>query len=251
MKTSRERPGMRNAIFLVTAVAAFTSAATIVRAGIQPDGPPLRAPAKLDCPAESSDLTRTAQSPDGAWCDYAGQRGETVRLRLMPLNGQTPSQALAPTRAVLHALAPVYRHAMPVSYSDQSGDSADVDVPFVHVHKDGDRSDVRLFGIFHIVGHDHDNAAAGGGHDHASVHAGMHGAEVVADKIGRSNASLVYVLAGTHRYASGYRTVGYVAKGPVSGPLVVAEFRSPVDSHRDNDDGHLDLDRLIDRQLDR
>lgn len=242
---------MRKA-FLFTAVAVAASVATVAQAGVQPDGPPLRAPAKLDCPAETGDLTRTAQAPDGKWCDYAGRRGETVRLRLMPLNGQTPSQALAPTRAELHALAPVYRKAMPVSYSDQPGDSADVNVPFVHVHKDGDRSEVRLFGIFHIVGHDHDVVGKGdGGHEHASVHAGMHGAEVVADKVGRSNASLVYVLAGSHRYASGYRAVGYVAKGPVTGPLVVAEFRSPVSTHRDNDDGRLDLDHLIDRQLDR
>jgi hypothetical protein len=240
---------MRRNLSLFAAVALAASAATLVHAGVRPDGPPLRAPAKLDCPAASGDLTRTAQSPDGQWCDYAGPRAETVRLRLMPLNGQTPSAALAPTRAQLHALAPVYRSAMPASY-DGPGDTADVNVPFVHVHKDGDRSDVRLFGIFHIVGHDHDtNVDAEGGRKHAVVHAGLSGAEVVADEVGRNNASLVYVLAGSHRYASGYRAVGYVAKGPVTGPLVVAEFRSPVNSHRDNDDGHLDLDRLIDRNL--
>ena len=240
---------MRKTLFLATA-AALIATATLAHAGVQPDGPPLRAPAKLDCPANSANLTRTAQSPDGQWCDYAGQRGETVRLRLTPLNGQTPSEALAPVRAQLHGLVPVYRNATPVNYS--AGDSADVDVPFVHVHKDGDRADVRLFGIFHIVGHDHDSDFdKGHGQEHASVHAGIRGAEVVADKIGRSNASLVYVLAGNHRYSSGYRAVGYVAKGPSAGPLVVAEFRSPVNSHRDNDTGHLDLDRLIDLQLGR
>jgi hypothetical protein len=172
-----------------------------------------------------------------------------VRLRLTPLNGQTPSEALAPVRTQLHGLVPVYRNATPVNYS--GGDSADVNVPFVHVHKDGDRADVRLFGIFHIVGHDHDSSFdRDHGQEHTTVRAGIRGAEVVADKVGRSNASLVYVLAGNHRYSSGYRAVGYVAKGPVTGPLVVAEFRSPVNSHRDNDSGHLDLDRLIDRQLD-
>jgi hypothetical protein len=240
---------MRKALSLVAA-AALASAATLAHAGVRPDGPPLRAPAKLDCPATSADLTRTAQSPDGQWCDYAGQHGETVRLRLTPLNGQTPSDALAPVRAQLHGLVPVYSKAMPANYN--AGDSADVDVPFVHVHKDGDKADVRLFGIFHIVDHDHDSDLnRDGGQEHTSVHAGLRGAEVVDDKVGRSNASLVYVLAGNHRYSSGYRAVGYVAKGPVSGPLVVAEFRSPVNSHRDNDSGHLDLDRLIDRQLDR
>ncbi len=240
---------MRKSLFLVAA-AALTSAASLAQAGVQPDGPPLRAPARLECPATASDLTRTAQSPDGQWCDYAGQRGEVVRLRLAPLNGQTPTQALAPTRAQLHALVPVYRKPMPVS--DGPGNRADVDVPFVHVHSDGDKADVRLFGIFHIVGHDHDHDAdRDGGSKTAVVHAGLRGAEVVAEEIGRNNASLVYVLAGNHRYASGYRAVGYIAKGPTAGPLVVAEFRGPENTHRDNDSGHLDLDRLIDRQLDR
>ncbi len=240
---------MRKTLSLVAA-AALASAATLAHAGVLSDGPPLHAPARLDCPANAADLTRTVQSPDGQWCDYAGQHGETVRLRLTPLNGQTPSDALAPMRAQLHGLVPVYHQPMPINYS--GGDSADVDVPFVHVHKDGDRADVRLFGIFHIVGHDHDSDFdKDRGQEHTSVHAGLHGAEVVADKVGRNNASLVYVLAGSHRYSSGYRAVGYVAKGPTAGPLVVAEFRSPVNSHRDNDTGHLDLDRLVDLQLGR
>jgi hypothetical protein len=240
---------MRKVLFLMAA-AGLASAATLAHAGASLDGPPLHAPAKLDCPATTSDLTRTAQSPDGQWCDYAGPRGEIVRLRLAPLNGQTPFAALAPTRAQLHALVPVYRTPMPAG--DGPGNRADVAVPFVHVHSDGDKADVRLFGIFHIVGHDHGaDADKDGGQKQAIVHAGLRGAEVVADEVGRNNASLVYVLAGNHRYPSGYRAVGYVAKGPTAGPLVVAEFRGPESSHRDNDTGHLDLDRLIDRQLDR
>jgi hypothetical protein len=243
---------MRKALSLAAMAALAASAATLAHAGVHPDGAPLRAPAKLDCPAGAGDLTRTAQSPDGQWCDYAGRRGETVRLRLAPLNGQTPSQALAPTRAQLHALVPVYRDATPAGYADQPGDSADVDVPFVRVHSNGDKADVRLFGIFHIVGHNHEaDVDTGQGRKHAVVHAGLRGAEVIADEVGRNNASLVYVLAGNHRQASGYRAAGYIAKGPVTGPLVVAEFRSTVNNHRDSDDGHDDIDRLIDRNLDR
>ena len=243
---------MRKALSLVTLAVAVASAASLAHAGVSPDGPALRAPAKLDCPAAAGDLTRTAQSPDGQWCDYAGRGGEIVRLRLTALNGQTPWAALAPTRAQLHVLAPVYRTAIPASDRDEPGDSADVNVPFVHVHSNGDKADVRLFGIFHIVGHDHDASADRDQiHKHTVVRAGLRGAEVVADEVGRTNASLVYVLAGNHRYASGYRAVGYIAKGPVTGPLVVAEFRSPENNHRDNDGGHNDIDRLIDRNLDR
>ena len=137
---------MPKAMLRLAALSAVAvAAATLAHAEVRPDGPALRAPAKLDCPAASADLTRTAQSPDGQWCDYAGQHGETVRLRLTPLNGQTPTEALAPLRVQLHGLVPVYRTATPVNYS--AGDTADVNVPFVHVHKDGDRSEVRLFGI--------------------------------------------------------------------------------------------------------
>ena len=234
----------------ITPFAVTLAAATLAHAGVRVDGPPLRVAAKLDCPADAGDLTRTAQSPDGQWCDYAGRRGETVRLRLTPLGGQTPSQALAPARAHLHALVPVYREPIKASYGDERGDRADVDVPFVHVHANGDQADVRLFGIFHIRAKDDDAVVdVERGRKHTAVHAGLRGAEVVADEVGRSNASLVYVLAGAHRQASGYRAVGYVAKGPVTGPLVVAEFYSPVNSHRDSEGGHDDIDRLINRNL--
>ncbi|HEY2357692.1 MAG TPA: hypothetical protein VGH86_09600 [Phenylobacterium sp.] len=243
---------MRKAPSLVAVAVAAASAATLAHAGVRPDGPPLRTPAKLDCPAIQGDLTRRAQSPDGQWCDYAGHRGETVRLRLTPLRGETPSEALAPARAQLHTLVPVYRDPLPVSYGAEQGDRADVDVPFVHVHTNGDQADVRLFGVFHINSRGHDaDVEVGHGRKHTAVHAGLSGAEVIADEIGRSNASLVYVLAGNHKQASGYRAAGYIAKGPVAGPLVVAEFYSPVNNHWDRDGGHDDIDRLLDRNLDR
>jgi len=244
---------MRKAPALIALAAAAASAATLAHAGVRPDGPALHVPAKLDCPADQGDLTRTAQSPDGQWCDYVGRRGETVRLRLTPVRGQTPSEALAPVREQLHALVPVYREPIAARYGDDRGDRADVDVPFVHVHANGDQADVRLFGVFHIRAKDDDaDVDMSRGRKHTAVHAGLRGAEVIADEVGRNNASLVYVLAGNHRQASGYQAVGYVAKGPVSGPLVVAEFRSPVKTHRDgNGGGHDDMDRLIERNLDR
>jgi hypothetical protein len=243
---------MRNTLSLITVALAAASVASLAHAGVRPDGPPVHAPAKLDCPAETSDLTRISQSADGQWCEYRGDRGETVRLRLVPLRGLSPSEALAPTRTELHALVPVYRDAIPADYNDGPGDRADVDVPFVHVHANGDQADVRLFGIFHIVSRDHDaDIDMGHGRKHTVVHAGLRGAEVIADEVGRTNASLVYVLAGNHRHASGYQAVGYIAKGPVNGPLVVAEFFSPVNNHRDNDGGHHDIDRLIERNLER
>ncbi len=230
---------------------ALTAVAASAQAGVSANGEPLKVASRLDCPADQGRLTRVAQAPDGQSCDYVGPDGDTVRLSLTPLSGRSPNEALAETRAELHALVPVYRDATPVSYSDEPGDRADIDLPFLHVHAVGNRSDVRLFGI-----HIHDDGEttdvnAHLGHKRSVVHAGMRGVEVVADDVGRSNASMVYVLAANHRTSSGLRAAGYIAKGPVAGPLVVAEFHSAHDHRGSYDHGDGDVGRLIDRNLDR
>jgi hypothetical protein len=244
-----------SAIVATGAVALLALAAAVPAqaASVAVNGPSLKVAARLDCPAFEGRLMRVAQAADGQSCDYQGRDGDTVRLSLAPLFGKTPSEALAPMRADLHALVPVYREPMPVSYSDESGDRADVDLPFLHVHAVGDTADVRLFGIhIHDHGHgDRTDVSVGHGQKTAVVHAGMHGAEVVADEVGRSNASLVYVLAANHRTPSGLRAAGYIAKGPVTGPLVVAEFRSAHDHRGTYDHGDGDVGRLIERNLDR
>ena len=80
-------------------------------------------------------------------------------------------------------------------------------------------------------------------------------AEVIAEDVGKTNASMVYVLASEHRAASGYRAVGYVAKGPSAGPLVVGEFRAvhksadQGDYHDYGNHGDGDIGRLIDRNV--
>jgi hypothetical protein len=223
-------------------------AATPVLARDHDAGPGWKVPATLDCPATEGSLNRVAQSPDGQWCDYQGRRGDWVRVRIQLLGGRSPSEALAPERAELHTLVPVYRDPLP-DVDDGEGDRADVDLPFLHVHAVGDRADVRLFGIHVSSQGDNADIKANLGHKHSVVHAGMRGAEITADDVGRVNASLVYVLAANKREPSGYRAVGYVAKGPVSGPLVVAEFRSHDRGREPRDGDHGDIGRLVDRNI--
>jgi hypothetical protein len=244
---------MRRTLSAALAVSAMAvgAAPLSARAGEYVDGRPWKVAAALDCPATQGALTRIGQAADGQWCDYQGRRGDTVRLRLLPLQGRSPSQALAPIRDDLHALVPVYREPITASYDDESGDRADVDLPFLHVHAVGDRADVRLFGI-HITSDRHDaDVDVARGHKHSVVHAGMRGSEIIADEVGRTNASLVYVLAANRREPSGCRAAGYVAKGPVTGPLVVAEFRSGERRHDVEDGDHGDIGRLIDRNVGR
>ena len=216
---------------------------------VSANGAPLKPLSALDCPATQGALSRTRQAPDGRSCDYQSPDGEIVHLRLVALDGRTAQDAMAPTKAELHALVPIYNRPVPAVDKDEPGDRADIDLPFFHIHTRGDHADVRVFGVkVHSVG-DNADVDVGHGHKRTVVHAGSDGAEVVAEDVGRSNASMVYVLAAEKRAPSGFWTVGYVAKGPAKGPLVVGEFRSVQkhSGHNVGDGEHNDIGRLIDR----
>jgi hypothetical protein len=235
-------------------------APTVQYEGVEMSGAghaPLKHLAALDCPAVQGELTRTAEAPDGRWCDYSGRDGRWVRLRLLDLDGRSAQEALEPTKAALRELVPMSGHAVVAVKSDGSGrDRADIDLPFFHVHTDGDRADVNIFGIKVKADGPYADVKTDVGLKNTRVHAGPEGAEVTAEDVGGRNASFVYVLAAKKRAPSGWAAVGYVAKGPADGPLVVGEFRSPrgedaEDRHHDDRTygDHGDLDRLIARNL--
>jgi hypothetical protein len=218
-------------------------------------GPPLKAIATLDCPAFEGRLTRTAQAPDGQTCDYQGRGGETVRLKLVSLEGRSAFDAMAPTKAELHALMPLRTQPIPAVAVEDGPERTSVDLPFFHVRAVGEQADVKIFGVnIHSDGPNADVSTYHGS-THTVVHAGRDGAEVIAEDVGKTNASMVYVLASEHRAASGYRAVGYVAKGPAAGPLVVGEFRAvhksadQGDYHDYGNHGDGDIGRLIDRNV--
>lgn len=214
-------------------------------------GSPLKSLAALDCPASEGALTRVAQAADGRSCDYQGPAGQVVRLKLVALDGRAASAVLAPSRMEMRALVPVSTPYVPPVSPDEPGDHANIDLPFFHVHTAGDHADVRIFGIKVHSDGDNANVQTHLGGAHTVVHASSSGAEVMVEDVGRTNASLVYVLASDKKPASGYRAVGYVAKGPVAGPLVVGEFRAMtrVDTGHGSHVENGDLDRLIDRNV--
>jgi hypothetical protein len=214
-----------------------------------PAGTPLHTLAALDCPAVAGALTRTAQAADGQSCDYRGPGGEAVRLKLVALGGRKATEAMAPIRAELQTLVPLRITPVPPIARDAVGERTDIDLPFFHVHTVGEHADVKIFGIKVQSEGEHADVKINSGGKHTIVHAGPGGAEVLAEDVNKTNASLVYVLTTDKGAPSGYSAVGYVAKGPVSGPLVVGEFRATQKSHhgeyRSGD--HNDIGRLIDR----
>jgi hypothetical protein len=215
---------------------------------------PLRRLTALTCPEREGELVRRAQAADGQSCDYDGPDGRTVRLSLLALDGRAPTEALAPLKAQLRGLVPVSTARVPPVERSEPGEHTSIDLPFFHVHTVGDHAEVKMFGVHVKADGDYADVKTSHGLKNTVVHAGPSGAEIVAEDVSGKNASLVYVLAGKRGGPSGYAAVGYVAKGPAAGPLVVGEFRAREGEGHGfgghvHDGDHGDLDRLIERNL--
>jgi len=225
----------------------------------------------LNCPIQQGRLTRISASADGHACAYHGDDGEDVQLTLTALNGQTPGQMLAPTEVSLRGLLPGAigptswsAPSRPAGVDHDEGDShtkvdvpfvhvdadehdghdhAKVDVPFVHVDADDDKANVKVFGVSIHADNQNANINANWGSKSAVIKAGPHGAEIRASNLRHGSTDLVYILASDQAAPGGYHTVGYLARGPDAGPLVVATFKSRAD-HDQHFHDH-DLDQLM------
>lgn len=202
--------------------------------------------AVLDCPSSVGRLDRTAQAADGQSCDYAGGAGEQVSLRRISLSGQDAETALSPIEAELRPLIPPRQGPSPVDVDTEDAPSsqhAKVDLPGIHVDAQGDKAEVHVFGVTVNANGANANVNLGGGDEGTSVQAGLNGAEVRVRDIDGSNALLALVLATDQPGPSGYHAVGYLARGPATGPLVTAVFKAT--EGREDWRGDRDLNRLL------
>lgn len=212
------------------------------------DSRPMRVIERLTCPEQVGDLSRTAQAADGTHCTYAGPQSEEVRLELTPLGGQSAEDRLATLQSSLRAELPAAAgaDAVHIESGQKDGDHAKIDLPGFHLDAGGDKASIRMPGV--NINADGDNAkvvTGWGGAQGATVNAHGGGAEIRAGGVDARGAEVTYLLASDTAGPSGYRTVGYVAKGPASGPLVVAEFRARAHDHQDHLHGDHGLERLV------
>ena len=111
---------------------------------------------------------------------------------------------------------------------DAQGDDATVRLPGVRIETRGDKASVRIGG-FHIDADESDGSArvTGGGGDGetVSINARNDVAEIRASGAGGATRSS-WILTDSRPSEVGWRLVGYEARGPVGGPLVVATVRS-------------------------
>lgn len=111
---------------------------------------------------------------------------------------------------------------------DAGGDDATVRLPGMRIETRGDKASVRIGG-FHIEADDSDGSArisgSSGNGDNVIINAQDDAAEIRASASGEATRTS-WMLTDTRNPESGWQLVGYEARGPVGGPLVVATVRS-------------------------
>ncbi|MDP1981633.1 MAG: hypothetical protein Q8K23_03750 [Sulfuritalea sp.] len=111
---------------------------------------------------------------------------------------------------------------------EANGDDATVRLPGMRIETRGDKASIRIGG-FHIDADDSDGSArvtgSSPGGDNVSINAQNDAAEIRASAAGEATRAS-WILTDSRASESGWRVVGYEARGPVGGPLVVATVRS-------------------------
>jgi len=226
---------MNRLMLLAAGVAALSLGAChreVHRAGMHG---PLKTISKLDCPDQQGQLKRISASPDGLSCAYQGDETD-VTLRLVALNNGAPEAVLAPIETELKGLMPAPTPATPAApatsgmNTDKSGKVA-IDFPGLHVRAENGTAQVKVGGV-NVDADDSGAQVRVGGN--TVVNADERGAEIhqraeAADKGFRST----FILA-SDKMPSGYHVVGYEARGPRAGPLVVAVVKSRADHSEHN-----------------
>ncbi|HYD27249.1 methyltransferase type 11 [Brevundimonas sp.] len=220
----------------------------------------------LQCPRTIGSLTRKGSaSAEGTVCTYTGPRGAEVSLHLVKLDGGSAAdalkafedrlstslpQAVAQLRAASAegaAAAADAEAAHPPASGDRAsvsapgvdiqaeGDDATVRLPGLHIESKGDEASVRIGG-FHIDASDGEgsvNIEGSEGGDNVSVQANQDAAEIRTSAGGGATRAS-WILTDNRPSEAGWRLVGYEARGPAGGPIVVATVRS-----RDRDRGSV------------
>ena len=225
-------------------------------------GGPLRVVDTLQCPQTHEVLTRRGgPSADGRSCEYTGPRGSQVTLRVVTLDGEGLA-ALDALEAEVQAILPSAMErvggANAVAAADASanasasasagnGDSVAVQVPGVTIEAEGETATVRIPGISIDTDGGQSSVRIGGFNirsdetgDHVDIRTDSEAVRIRAHEEAAEirtrdtseGVRATYILVDERGSDLGWRLVGYEARGPEGGPVVVALVRSK-DRHED------------------
>ena len=132
------------------------------------------------------------------------------------------------------------------SHSDSERDGhTKIDLPGLHISTNGDKADVSLPGLSIHANGDNAQVQAGWFGRHATMEGGDGGATIRLGGASQSGVDAILMIASDRPGPTGYRTVGYIAKGPPAGPLVVAAFKAKSGHHADHDLAMHGLKKLV------
>ena len=208
------------------------------------DHAPLRAVARLDCPETEGDLTRASAAADGRACLYRNEDGAEVELRLAALDGRPAEALFGPLEAELRALVPPPQGVpAPPAPPAAPGEKSTVRLPGLTIEADDERARIRMPGVSIDAGDDKAQIrTTEGDGSTVIVNAADEGAEIRSRRDDDEGVRQSYVLARDDAPARAWHAVGYEARGPKGGPLVIAVIRQ-----RENGDAFDDAKDLVKR----
>jgi hypothetical protein len=193
----------------------------------------------LQCPQTSGELTRKGSAdPGGATCTYGGPRGSEVVLHLVKLDQTSADQVLADFERRVSADMPQAAVRIDARQGATGAETASVEAPGVniqaksedatvslpglHIQTEGDKATVRIAGI-NIQSQDGQGVRTE--KTSVSVDASGETTQVRTNAPG-DGTRMTFLLADDAVEPGGWRQVGFEARGPAGGPLVIATVRS-------------------------
>ncbi|QTC93308.1 methyltransferase type 11 [Brevundimonas goettingensis] len=182
-------------------------------------------------PQTAADISRSAADSARADAEAARADAESARAEADAARAEAAAEAgaYAGAGAGANAGGDSAHVSAPGMRVDAEGDRASVHMPGIHVEADGDKADVRIGGIT-IHANDGEGTVNGqlttGDNEKAvSFKARDDAAEIRTRSPGEA-VRQTYLLTDNRPSPNGWRTVGYEARGPRTGPIVVATVRS-------------------------
>ena len=210
----------------------------------------------LQCPQTLGILTRKGSAQgEGKICTYVGPRGAEVSLHLIALDGEPVGNILDAFETRLSRDLPAAAAATAQRRADQaatqadaaqaqadaaavqadaaaaradaaaSGDRASVHLPGLSIDAQGEKANVRIGGI--NIRADDSNATVDINGDDQTVNIQSHddGAQIRTRAAGQATRT-TWMLTDSRQTESEWRVVGYEARGPEGGPIVLATVRT-------------------------
>lgn len=201
----------------------------------------LKVISRLDCPETQGHLKRVSVAPDGLSCAY-GADGVEVTLRLVKLEGGDAVKALSPIEAELRALMPVKPASAPAAAAE-GDENVDITLPGVSIKTAGEGANIKIGGAEGTqINADDDgaeirvqrNVTVDGRKVESTSHRSRHDDNGIYSR---------FILA-SDKPTESWAVVGYQARGPQGGPLVVATLKAKR-GKSDDDDSFKDADELV------